>query len=281
VARLLRIVVERAAQLADDGLQHRFADVPMAPHRVEQRVLAHELAGRARERAQHVEGFWGERDRLAVATETRVGLVEVEAVEAQRERIGLRHATDPRPRARNPGPAYAKKNRGARAPRSGVLVIGLGDAFLWVFLAEREAAAAAVGIHAPAISAAGAAVADALARRGAGGARLAAPRAAGELVQIEVEVRARRNGQRRRVSAGAAGEAAARRCVVIRAAGERAGVRRVTRCARSAAATAAGRVAAGEAHAGERAVAVEHHVVGAGLRGRDGARLGIAVDVRS
>ena len=62
-ARLARVVAERGAQVADGGLQHRFADELVAPHGVEQRVLRQQRTRLARQRAQQVEGRRRERDR--------------------------------------------------------------------------------------------------------------------------------------------------------------------------------------------------------------------------
>src|SRR5258706_11498660 len=81
VARLLRIVRQRVAQLADDGLQHRLADVLVSPHRVEQSTLRHQLPGLAGERTQHGERFRRERHRPADPRETRVRLVQLEVAE--------------------------------------------------------------------------------------------------------------------------------------------------------------------------------------------------------
>ncbi len=43
--RLLGVIAQRGAQLADRRLQHRLADVLMPPHRVQQIVLGHQHAG--------------------------------------------------------------------------------------------------------------------------------------------------------------------------------------------------------------------------------------------
>ena len=61
VARLLRVVAERRSHFADRRLEHRVGDEPMSPDGVEQGVLRHEPARRARERAQHGERLWRER----------------------------------------------------------------------------------------------------------------------------------------------------------------------------------------------------------------------------
>ena len=70
-ARLARVVAERRAQVADGGLEHRFGDELVAPHRVEQRVLRQQRARLARQRAQQAEGRGCERDGLAVGAAAR------------------------------------------------------------------------------------------------------------------------------------------------------------------------------------------------------------------
>ena len=61
VARLLRVVAERRPHFADRRLEHRVGDEPMAPDGVEQLVLRHQLAGLARQCAEHGERLRRER----------------------------------------------------------------------------------------------------------------------------------------------------------------------------------------------------------------------------
>ena len=89
--RLPRVIAEHCAQFADGGLQYRFGDMPVPPHRIEQLVLAHQHARRTRQRAQHVERSRRHRDRHAVARQPRLPLVQFERMEAQQQRFVGRH----------------------------------------------------------------------------------------------------------------------------------------------------------------------------------------------
>jgi hypothetical protein len=68
----------------------------VTPDLVEQGVLGHQPAGRARQRAQHREGLRRQRYRFAVALQPGVGLIELEAIEVQScERCIGFHASSP------------------------------------------------------------------------------------------------------------------------------------------------------------------------------------------
>ena len=83
VARLFRVVVERRTHFADRRLEHRLGHEPMAPDGVEQGVLGHQRARRARQRAEHGERLRGEGYGLAGARQPCFGFIQFEPVEAQ------------------------------------------------------------------------------------------------------------------------------------------------------------------------------------------------------
>src|SRR5262249_8795059 len=79
--RLLRAIAQRRAQQCDRALQHRFADVPMAPDGVEQIILRREFSSAAYELAEDRECFRRQRYRRAAGEQRRICLVQLEATE--------------------------------------------------------------------------------------------------------------------------------------------------------------------------------------------------------
>src|SRR6185369_5770207 len=86
-ARFARVIVERCPQLADRRSKDRVGDELVSPYLIEQCVGREERAWLPRESAQHCEGCWGESDRGSIAKQARVGLVQLELVEAQSYRV--------------------------------------------------------------------------------------------------------------------------------------------------------------------------------------------------
>ena len=76
VARPLRIVVERATDLANADLECGVADEHVGPDRVEQLLFRHQAPGVLHEVLQHVVGARRERHDLPVTPELRAGAVE-------------------------------------------------------------------------------------------------------------------------------------------------------------------------------------------------------------
>ena len=63
-ARLMRIVTEGLAELADGALQHRVAHEHVGPDGAEQFLLRHEPAGLPGEELEQRKGLWRQRDTL-------------------------------------------------------------------------------------------------------------------------------------------------------------------------------------------------------------------------
>ena len=83
VARLLRIVVQRRAQLGDGAGQHARGDVAMPPHLVEQLVASQQFARSAQQRQQHRERLGLQRLRFAIAQQGMGGRVDHDAIELE------------------------------------------------------------------------------------------------------------------------------------------------------------------------------------------------------
>ena len=100
VARLLGVVLQRGAQVADGRLQHRFADELVAPHVVEQGALRDERVRGACQGAKKSKRLRREVQRLAAIDEARLGFVDLEPVkpDSQRCRRGRRARCHGRPR---------------------------------------------------------------------------------------------------------------------------------------------------------------------------------------
>jgi hypothetical protein len=88
------VVAQRVPQLVHHVLERRFVDVPVPPHRIEQSVLGHQLAGVPRQFAQHLEGARGHVDGVAVAVQLCLRLVDAERPELQSQRLYLFHGAD-------------------------------------------------------------------------------------------------------------------------------------------------------------------------------------------
>ena len=86
VARLLGVVLQRGAQIADRRLQHRLADELVAPHVVEQRALGDERVRCAGQGTKKGKRLGREVHRLAAIDEARLGFIDLEAVEPDSER---------------------------------------------------------------------------------------------------------------------------------------------------------------------------------------------------
>ena len=79
--RLVVIVAERVADLADAHLQHRVADEDARPQAIEELVLRHQLAGAGGEQLEDAEGLGRQGDRRRAALERGVGRIEAEVAE--------------------------------------------------------------------------------------------------------------------------------------------------------------------------------------------------------
>src|SRR5262249_8404372 len=111
VPRLRGIVAERCAHLADRGLENGFADVTMTPDFIQQLVLARQLSRLARQRTQHCERFRRQLNGTTVPGQLRIGLIELELIEAYWHTRGLRSGR------RAPRPAFGLPRRAAPARR--------------------------------------------------------------------------------------------------------------------------------------------------------------------
>ena len=72
---LAGIVLEDRPELADDGLQYRFAHELVTPYLVEQRVLGEQRPSMSHERAQHCKRRGGESDGTPFAQQACIDLV--------------------------------------------------------------------------------------------------------------------------------------------------------------------------------------------------------------
>lgn len=93
VTRLLRVVLQRGAHVADRRLEHGLADEPMAPYLVEQGALGDERLWPPRECAEDRERLGREDDLFAGARESCLGLIDLEEIETEphQGRIGFQH----------------------------------------------------------------------------------------------------------------------------------------------------------------------------------------------
>jgi hypothetical protein len=115
VTRLGRVVGQRGAHLTDRRLEHGFADVLVTPDRVEQRVLADQLAGVARQGAQDGESLGRQGNGRTVRRQTRIRLVELEGIETQRRWGGVAHRSFGRV-VPDPVPSYAPAKSASATP---------------------------------------------------------------------------------------------------------------------------------------------------------------------
>ena len=77
-ARVLRLLAERLADLADTALEHLFADVGLGPHGVQELLLGHHPPGVLRQVAQHGEVLRPQEDLLRPPEQALVSCVETE-----------------------------------------------------------------------------------------------------------------------------------------------------------------------------------------------------------
>ena len=89
VARLARVVAERAADRVDGGLEHRFADEAAAPDGVEQLLLRDQLVGPRGQVAQHAKGLGGKLD--GAWPLCQAGVCGIQPVRAESDRGGGGH----------------------------------------------------------------------------------------------------------------------------------------------------------------------------------------------